>query len=950
MRRILLILLGALLSAWILPAQVLFSGGNTKQMSRLSLTVLDSLSREPVPYVSVYIQEKGDSVITNFTLSDTKGQASIRKIPFGPYIIKAELMGYRTWVKEIYFREPDIQLGEVLLQEDTQLLEAARVTDIGSPMRLSGDTLVFQASSFQLGANDMLEDLLRRMPGMEVATDGSVKMNGEKITRITVGGKTFFFDDPATAVKSLPAVIVEKIKVFDKQSKEAEFTGIEDQNKEKVMDISMKKEYRKGWFGNARALAGASDEEFLYNAQALVAGYTERDQLTLVGNLYNAPENPGTLLFSSVEGDADTRTNAQDGRTKAFQSGVNLNTERLKGFESTLSLNWKGLDRDQGSQTSRTTFRESQPDLLTQQESQQFSGARTLSVGLELEKEEKKRFSLDFDPSFRWTRNWSDSQQSGSSQSDGVLLNRSEATVRACSDVLSLGGSLTAGIKQLGNKEKRSLTLSLSPSLGQEKGWSTNATTTTYASGTEVRQLHYDSRTQNKGISASLGYVEPFAEYWAFRVRAQSHFNARDYSRVASDDYYSSLSQSEYWRNSASLLLQFNRKPFNIQAGFEGMLTRNETFSRAYGVETRTGMGEWLLDWSPSINARYRYKGEYHSWSTGLRYNGASSQPSAQRMLPALDVSQPTRISAGNIYLKPSFTQTLQLNADFSNIQSYLYGYATASLSVVSRAQVNASWYDSDGKQYSIPVNARSPRVNFSSSLSGNLPLESSKRLTLNGSVQLNLSRMTSYQNTSAREGIDPDSFDYGLFMQEFWGNKDGDRFYGGQSGFSPSATRTLRLGLSTALQYKAEQWHAGILGSAIHRQSRYSLSSRSNTAVWDFRTGGSFTYTTKNDWEFNTTLQYLFYRGYADGYGQSELRWNLGISKNVGAFSFLLNGFDLLGQSRNLVHTVSDDYTEDEYTRILGRYFLIGVKWHFGSMSSAQSKRANRASMNMML
>ena len=105
----------------------------------------------------------------------------------------------------------------------------------------------------------MLEDLLKRMPGMEVAQDGSVKVNGEKVDKITVGGRTFFFNEPSLAVKNLPAKIVDKIRVIDKDKEDASFTGISSKNdKVKVMDVQLKEEYKKGWFGNAKAGGGST--------------------------------------------------------------------------------------------------------------------------------------------------------------------------------------------------------------------------------------------------------------------------------------------------------------------------------------------------------------------------------------------------------------------------------------------------------------------------------------------------------------------------------------------------------------------------------------------------------------------------------------------------------------------------------------------------------------------
>jgi len=282
-------------------------------------------------------------------------------------------------------------------------------------------------------------------------------------------------------------------------------------------------------------------------------------------------------------------------------------------------------------------------------------------------------------------------------------------------------------------------------------------------------------------------------------------------------------------------------------------------------------------------------------------------------------------------------------------VQTNVYFSGSSTFSMTERAEVTASWYDSDGVLYSVPLNSDQPRLTVSSYINANFPLERSKRLSANASCNLSLSRMTSFQNTTAREGMDIDNFDYGAFMADFWGDASGSRFFSGGSGFSRSNTRTLNLTLSGGLRFRGDRLDADASMSSTHRTSHYSLDSRTNTSVWDHRVHTSFTYTTDRALQFSSSLAYLFYRGYAEGYGQSELRWNAGVSKSVGAFTFMLNGFDLFNQTKNLSHTVADNYMEDEYSNLIGRYFLAGVKWNFGKMSAAQSRRANRASRDMM-
>ncbi len=199
---------------------------------------------------------------------------SIDKIIPGKYSVNAELIGYKTFSKEYDLKGWSKDLGDIEMEENPEYIDAATITAVGNPIVIKKDTVEYNASAFRVADNAMLEDLLKKMPGMEVADDGTVKVNGEKVEKITVGGKTFFFDDPSMAVKNLPAKIVDKIKVINKDKDVAAFTGVStNSDKEKVMDVQLKEEYKRGWFGNARLDGGSTleSDRILYTGSGMLS-------------------------------------------------------------------------------------------------------------------------------------------------------------------------------------------------------------------------------------------------------------------------------------------------------------------------------------------------------------------------------------------------------------------------------------------------------------------------------------------------------------------------------------------------------------------------------------------------------------------------------------------------------------------------------------------------------
>ena len=372
--------------------------------------------------------------------------------------------------------------------------------------------------------------------------------------------------------------------------------------------------------------------------------------------------------------------------------------------------------------------------------------------------------------------------------------------------------------------------------------------------------------------------------------------------------------------------------------------TLNEVYSKSYGIEDVTGKGEWF--WYVTPDARLQFnKGNDR---VNLTASGSTTRPAASRMLPVLSTADPSRLSLGNVYLKPysqtSFSANWNRNnrEKFSTLMIYLVGNLNMSPTTYAR------WYDSDGILYSIPVNSRKPSVATTALVSYTTPLDEKKNWSLSVTGDMSVSSSVSYQAPTTLAGLDKETFDYSSFMEDFWGNADGDRFYGGQSGFRESQTRSLSPSVSISLKYNQERWSFTVRGGTDGHIARYSLDPSVNMTTLDTDFGLRGSYTTKHEFEIESDLSYVFYRGYQKGYGQPEWQWNGEISKNIGAFNLSVKVHDILNQTRNLTHTVTANYAEDSYQLVLGRYILFGVKWNFGKMNAAHSSRAQQAAMNM--
>ena len=962
-------LLAGLLMAGALHAQVVVMDYDMFRSNRnikVKLKLQDAKSEEPLPFATVYLNPQGDTTITHFALSDPEGKVEIADVPTGRYRLNVELIGYTPFAKDCNFRNYEEDLGVIKMEENPEIIDAASITAVGNAIEVKQDTLIYNAAAFHVGDNAMLEDLIKKMPGMEVGEDGKVKVNGKEVDKITVGGKTFFFNDPAAALKNMPAKIVDKIKVVDQENKESAFSGIASQeNRETVMDLQLKEEYKQGWFGNAKLGGGyrpGSDQDgfgdnrhALYNGNLMLSGYNEQDQLTIMANGQNAAE-PGSgsvFMISSEEDLEDLDIMSLIGGLKtSAMAGVNLNSDRIKGMESTASVSYNFSDRFSGYRLARQSTLVGEDPLFTNGRSSGTARDHRVNVNFELNKKDTKKFTFNFAPRFSFnSSNGSTSNQSVTTDAAGAEINGTNADKTASSRGFQANGRISGGIKGFG-KERRSLTLTFNYNFNQSQGESGEVSRTWYGTTVTPRNLRYDNNANNRMLSGSLSYLEPFGEYWGLAAVFTPTWQQRGSGKAAfnadgsANDYYSSTSRSDYLLLRESVQMQWRKESNQFYFGVTHDQTRNEVRARSLGKDTETGIGEWLHDWSPYVSIRYNGKEGHSLYAT---YQGRSNQVSGSRITPVLDISNPLQISTGNIYLRPTYTHQAYLDWEFNNKKTFSYMDLYFSGSMTQRGIQSASWFDADGVRYSVPVNTRKPSYGLSAYFSFRQPIGKEKRLTLGMVADAGISASTSYQATARRAGMDLKTFDYNAFMADFWGDASGNRFYSGQSGFAESRTRMLDFYVLLEAEYKLDRFSIDLYSMAQNEQSRYSLDPTANTNYWEFVQNLELLYETLHGWEFKTSASYHTFRGYTPGYNDPYFLWDLTISKNIKAFTLSLGVSDILNQQRALRRNVTAEFVEDTQSLIIGRYAMFSIKWNFGKMNPAKNGRIQNAMYNML-
>ncbi|HUP12534.1 MAG TPA: carboxypeptidase regulatory-like domain-containing protein, partial [Niastella sp.] len=252
--------------------------------NRISGKVVDGMNLLPLPDATVTIINPVDSAAMGFAVVGKTGSFEIKNLKKGNYVLGVTFTGYSSFKKGLTITDPqlNIDLDTIYLSLDTNMLGSVVVQ--APPISIKKDTIEFRASSFKTKPNATVEELLKKLPGVEVDKEGNITSQGEEITKIYVDGKEFFLNDPKLATKNLSSDMVEAVQVFDDMSDQAKFTKIDDGSRKKTINIKLKKDRKKGVFGLTAASLGSSER---YEASASLNAFNNQRQVSILGGANN---------------------------------------------------------------------------------------------------------------------------------------------------------------------------------------------------------------------------------------------------------------------------------------------------------------------------------------------------------------------------------------------------------------------------------------------------------------------------------------------------------------------------------------------------------------------------------------------------------------------------------------------------------------------------------------
>ncbi|NNF35115.1 MAG: TonB-dependent receptor [Saprospiraceae bacterium] len=912
----------------ILTAILLFAGSFYNLNAQYTVTgqVLNEYG-DPLPTATCVAVSAIDSTFLKFALSDGEGRFELKDLTKKSILLQITFLGYNQYEKR--FNAPEsgatIDAGQVQLSRSDIKLDEIVIKGENTPIIAKKDTLVYNANAFETTPSEVVEDLLRKMPGIEVEDDGTVIAQGEEVEKVTVDGKDFFNNDPKVATKNLPAQAIDKVEFFNRPSEMSEFTGVDDGERIKTMNLELKEDHKKGQFGTVAGAYGTDDR---YDSRLSINRFTPNLQLSVIGNFNNINQQGFSVddyisfmgsmrgFRSRDAGGIPINSGLSDGFVTTNAGGVNLNYDFSPKTKLNLSYFLNDINNDITSMTTRETFLEEEVTFITNENVEQLSDNTGHSLQMRLD------HKIDSTQDIRLTSNvgLNDATLSNVSSSNlntrGSTENQSNNSYGTIGDNQSLAGTLMYR-KKLGAKKNKSLTINLNlntsdenfdADLESENIFFPDDPVRMYSEEIVQRQLQTDD-VMNYQVRGS--YVQPAGKgkWLEFMYRRQNFNNelARDvYDAIMGGEEFNDLLSNHYDRtfiyDRGGLALHFNGE--NSSATIEGQIQNSrltgDIISEDLLIENQS---TYFL---PRLTLR-RDMGNAHNLF--MRYSTSVREPSLTQLQPILDNSNPLNLYIGNPDLITEYRHNMRLNYVKFNEFSFSSLFAFINATYVRNNIINETIIDENFVRTTRPVN-----VDYDFSVNGNVSYSTPVR-SLGMKVRFNTNLR--YQNSI-------------LFINTV---KNKSNRY------------TSRVGLTLDNRNK-ETIDISVGANLSYNLTTYSVSEENNQSFLNQTYNADITYKPTDYWIFSTRLRTRVFTQESIGETQTIPLLNASISRfvtNNRKLEVKFSVFDLLNKNLGFNQRSTLNYIETEEIISLGRYFMVGFNYSIRGTEGNTSRGGGR-------
>ena len=894
--------------------------GLEAQQAGVAGRVLDE-EGNPMIQANVQLVQSTGQVAVAAGATNEKGLFSLKTSQEGDYILRVSYVGYTTHDEKISLRNGQtITLKDISMNEDARLLQSVTVQAKAAEVVVRNDTLEFNAGSYTVAQGASIEELIKKLPGAEIGSDGKITINGKDISKILVDGKEFFSKDPQVAIKNLPADMVNKVQVLNKLSELSRMSGFDDGEEETVINLTVKPEKKKGLFGTLQAGYGTDQR---YMAGGNVNRFDGNKQWTLIGSANNTnnmgfsemDSEMGSMTFFSPQGGGRRGFGNSGGVTSSSMLGGNFSVEFSSalntGGDARYGYNDKVIET-----TKRVENILAEGNTYMDENILERSFSHNGQARFRMQWKPSERTEVVFEPDLSVSKIdgfFNDTYET--KDATGISINKGSIHQTTQGNNFRLNGELDISHKL--NDEGRTISASVSGGLTDEDG---DGIYQAVLQSVETNQKQFNDNS-NLQYRLRLSYVEPLGKNYFAQAILNRRFSRRNSDREVyrlGDDGQYSILDSQYGLSYSNEFTQYRiglnlkkiAKTWDYTVGFNVDPNRTVSYRNVAGVE-QDKLAFNRVNLSPMLRINYK-----PSRTTNLRvdYRGRTTQPSINQIAPVQDITNPLFVTEGNPGLKPSYSNNVM--AMFSDFDAK------------SQRAFNIVFFGNYTFDDIVPNTHYDPSTGIRTTRYENA--SGTWQANLHGTLSLPLKNRAF-------------SFRMSLF----------NRLAEGQSFINDDKNKALsfRTREHLTLTYRNNWIDTSIGGNIGFYMANNSLSGQKDSRTYDFGGNYQVALTLPYGFRIDSDVEYNTNSGYSGGFSLDEWLWNASLS-----YSFLrdkagtlrVKGYDILGQRSSISRSATAINIEESMSNTIGRYVMVDFIYRFNAFSGGGSRSDHqRGNMN---
>ena len=892
------------------------------QQGSIKGMVTDTLNKQNLSNAVVSVLRAKDSVLVKFTRTTKEGNFELPNLTAGKYIVMVTYPSYADYVDIITTTTGVTNLGKISVITKATLLQEVIVKQTIGSIRMKGDTTEYKADSFKVSANADVQELLRKMPGIQVNSKGEITAQGERVQKVLVDGEEFFSDDPAVVTKNLRADAVDKVQAFDKKSDQAVFTGIDDGQKIKTLNLTLKEDKKKGYFGKAEA--GGDFDRYGYGkllansfkGKRKISGYLTTDNTKFESLNWDENRNYG--------GDANTTTEFNDdGGMSIWSSGDEFSYG--DGFPRSVTGGLHFSNKwNKDKHNSNNTYQFNQLDVsgITTNKTQNIlPGLTLLNNSVQDKFSSRKRnkltstyeWQIDSSSSLKITAKGSivnsnnrSNFQGSTMSNDSILLNKSDRLTSTVDENKTLNTTIfyRKRFKKIGR------TISWNNEINYndraDDGFLTADNLFYDALGNIVRRDLIDQQKTNKQIAttinSTINYTEPLWKntflVMNYRLSVSRNDAERNtFAKNAANNKYENLvdTLSNHFifnttGHTGGVNIRYSVKKFNFSVG-TGLGTVNY---RLNDLVKKTDRNVIFNNFIPAVSINLTPKQQRRFY---FQYNGSTKNPTLSQIQPIIDNIDPLNLTIGNPNLRQSFVHQFNLGgSDYKVLKSRSISFRI-NYSKTENAISNSSFVDSAGRRINQAINVDG---NYNYSARVGYGFEIIPSLNINFDISPGASQFANRVN-----GID-------------------------------NITKNKNLQFSIGAGYWGDKWiNFYAYGSAVRNNSTTSIRPDISTKFWSYNAYANLQFKLKKiktyiDFDLNANIyeKTAVFADQRDVYIVNASARKV-ISKND-QWEIKASVNDLFNQNLGINRNASSNFITETTNQTIQRYFLFSLIWNF--------------------